>query len=109
MELTFSGWRRDHGARTIISEDISAIEPSERPIFTYNRGQTYISRSEGGDILVEANANNVHLNGDYQVVLQLSKDDLLALARLALRDLLFGEIADAMRARRKKRMTAQLG
>ena len=91
MELLVRGLRRNHGTMTLVLHDLSKMaEP-------FAGDDVEFSPIPDG-VMVSADTKDLKLNGDYLVRLKLSKDDILWLAKVALRNEAFGKVADAMAA-----------
>lgn len=84
MRVTARGWKRDCGANAIMSADLE--DGYEYVDGAYQGGKTYIKKRPGGDIEVLVGPQNVTLGGKYQIIVTLSKEDIIRLFAEAFED-----------------------
>jgi type IV secretory pathway TraG/TraD family ATPase VirD4 len=82
----------------LIDRDFSQTQPSENEEFYY-RDQVYIESDEKSVCLVSS-AENVSLMGDYCVRIQLTKEEVANLARIALGSMRFDQVVELLSDKR---------
>ena len=89
MQVTARGWARDHGAKELLSAELSYMDVTEK-VSTYERGQKYfqvlrsVRELTRGRRKVLATARvsghaELNLNGSYLVQIELSRDEIARL------------------------------
>jgi hypothetical protein len=91
MRATLNGWRRHCGTHTLVNEDISELELLEEPTFDPVRLNTFEDT-----VTISARAQRVLGQGNYCFDIQLTKAEVINLARIMLRDDRFAEVAQAL-------------
>lgn len=104
MKLILYGWRRSVRNHELIDRDVSQLELSQNK--SYFGNEAYIERSdtefnlEPDGLEIVAKAENVSLNGNFSVRVQLTKDEIANLARIAFAKEPFAEVVAALSERR---------
>ena len=91
MRVDVSGWRRNCGVWTLIETDLLAVEATPAPEW-FDPHLTHLYKNEFGEACVAKRTPRVTLNGNFRIDVRLSREDAVALARVALKDASFGEV-----------------
>ena len=88
MEVIARGWKRDCGANVLMSSELAdGYERTEEVPSSYLSGKLYLKRNRStGAIELKHGPHSLTLGGKYQLILKLTKDDVLQLFAEAFQD-----------------------
>lgn len=98
MKIEVRGMNHYVADRELMNTDISAARSFEEHT---DDCDCYPIRG-CGDLAIKVSAENVHLNGNYEVTVSLTKDEIANLARIAFRKERFGDVVAALTERGRK-------
>jgi transposase len=97
MQIIARGWRRNRGNKTIMVADLENDYVRAIPeASTFYPNQTYIQEMPNGEIRILCNQENLVLNGNYQIIASMTKNDLLKLFVASHKNDSFKEIVEKL-------------
>ena len=95
MKLLLRGWDRYELDHTLIDNDISKIKSPE-PEITPDECLRIRPPNALGELGIVAKAENVSLNGNFNVTIRLTKDEIANLVRIAFGNDPFADVVNAL-------------
>jgi uncharacterized protein YllA (UPF0747 family) len=98
MRVACAGWRRFQKYHKLMDRDISAVSPSLGN--TYSRDEVHLQLVDD-NVCIATGVENLKINGNFSVEIQLSKKEIINLARIALAEEPFGKVIRGLSRPRK--------
>jgi hypothetical protein len=99
MRVEMAGWSRDCGAHKIAEVDLAKLDALTGVPGRYDAQKTYIYPNPRGEVVVERKAGGIVLNGNFLLSLQLTPEDVAAMARIAFKGMPFEKVAALLAAK----------
>jgi len=101
MKLLLKGWSKYVLDHTLIDNDISKVKASQEEATSGGHCLEIVppETTVSGDLRIVARASNLSLNGDFEVTVRLTKDEIANLARIAFGKDPFADVVDALSKR----------
>ncbi len=98
VHIVLRGWKRVVYDHDLMKQDISELRPSN-PEF-YGPDEVFLETSNAG-LCIRSGVRDLAIQGNFQVEIELTKREIINLARIALAEEPFGRVIRGFSRRRK--------